>query len=204
MQDLNFPLRTADNFGGLDRFWFLPESAVQEVDDNGMVVLKEGAVWYLGKATRYTLDFSCPARERRGGTLFEPRLQGLISRHTPELEAVLKQLRGQRFILIYKDRNGYLNQVGIPGEALRFESEQVTGDTPAAKNGVRFTFSGSTRQEPVYYNREITTGTPGDGSSTDGPPVTIKINGNVVALRDPGTTYEFFSDFTHEFTIEQQ
>ena len=200
MQDLNFPVRS-DNFGGVDRFWFTPESAIDYVDDNGLVVLKEGRVWYLGKATKYSLDFSCPAKEKRGGTLYDPRLTGLISKVTPELKEVLKSMSGNRYIIIYKDKNGYLFQAGIPAEALRFEFEEFTGDSPAAKNGVRFSFKGTTRQEPVHYNREIVTDTPGGGSSPDAPPAIIKINGNIVAFVQPGATYEINSDFTLEYQL---
>ena len=202
MQDLNFPVGTTDNFGGVDRFWFTPESAVDFVDEFGQVVLKGAAVWYLGKATKYTLDFNCPAKEKRGGTLYEPRLTGLISRVTPELKKVLRQMNGNRFILIYKDKNGYLFQVGGPEQALIFEFDEFTGDNPSSKNGVRFSFKGTVRQEPVHNIREIVSG-PGNNESTnpDALPVTIQINGSTVATAAPGQTVNITSDFTIEFEL---
>lgn len=204
MKDLNFPVGHLDNFGGVDRFWFTPEASVKDVDENGMVILHDDAVWYIGKATKYSLDFSSPAKERRGGTLYEPRLTGLISRWTPELGEVLKTMSGNRYILIYKDKNGYLNQVGTIEQGLTFEFTNATGDTPSSKNGVRFTFSGTVRQDTLFFNREIVTGTPGGGNIPNAPHVTIKINGTIVALMPPGSTYEISSDFTLEYLLQEK
>lgn len=201
-KDLNFPVK-GDNFGGLDRFWFVAVEDVDSIDVNGHVILRDGVVWNIGRATRHTLDYNCPDRMTKGGTIYGPSLVGISSKWTPELEAVLSEMRGNRYVLIVKDRNGYLTQVGTKGQGLLFESRRGSGTTPDSKNGVDFSFRGSVTEEPIYFNLEIVTSDEqNDVVIADVPPSIVKINGNIVAILAPGETYEISSEFTLEYELQ--
>lgn len=201
-KDLNFPVK-GDNFGGLDRFWFAALEDVDSVDSNGQIVLKEGTVWNIGRATKHTLDYNCSDRMTKGGTIYGPSLIGISSKWTPELEVVLSQMRGNRYVLIVKDRNGYLTQIGTKGQGLLFESKRGSGTTPDSKNGVDFSFRGSVTEEPRFFNLEVVTSDEqGDVEIPNVPPSVVKINGNIVAILSPGEEYSISSDFTLEFELQ--
>jgi hypothetical protein len=198
--NLTFPV-IGDNYGGVDRFWFAHEEDIDGVDALGQIVLKPGAFWNLGKATKYSLEFSNPGTTRRGGTSFNSSLTGKVKKYRPELETVLTAMRGERFALIIKDKNGFLIQVGRPGELLTFDTDQETGELPSDNNEYRFTFKGSTTAKPVNYTAEIPVdpGTP--EQPTTGSPVTIYLNGTLVAVIPAGGSFLITTEFTLEYQI---
>jgi hypothetical protein len=203
MKDLNFPV-SGNNFGGVDRFWFTPAENIAGEDDLGMVILKPGTYWFLGRATKYTLELNNPTKVTRAGTIWEPNLSGLISKITPELEEVLQLMyKLERFVLIYKDKNGYLTQIGTSEQSLTFTTDSGTGDTPISKNGVNFSFKGKVKKAPVPYTREIITGGGDSTPKPTGDPVTIKINGNTIIQAPAGSTFEIYSEFTLEYKLKQ-
>lgn len=146
--NLTFPV-TGDNYGGVDRFWFAIEEDIAGTDANGQIILKEGKFWNLGRAVKYTLEFSNPQNTRRGGATFSPSLRGVVKKYRPELEQVLAAMRGERFALIVKDKNGYLIQVGRPGELLTFSTDQDTGGMPFDGNQYAFSFRGQGNKNTV-------------------------------------------------------
>lgn len=202
--NLNFPV-LGDNFGGVDRFWFVRPEDVLMTDPSGMVILKPGKFWSIGRATKFSLKYTCPSRESNGGTQFKPVLSGTVSKWTPELEAVLVKMRGKRFVIIVKDKNGYLTQVGNANQSLIFETSRGSGDTPASSNAIDFSFKGTLNENaaPNFYNLEIITDQENGNSPIPQVPKSIvKINGQVVAMLSPGEIYSISSDFTLEFELQ--
>lgn len=200
LSNLNFTVGR-DNYGGIDRFWFVPEKDIDYVDKTGQVVLKAEAVWYLGTVTKYSIEFINPSNEGRGGTTYEPTLTGITSKHTPEMEALMKQLRGKRFVVIYKDKNGYLNQIGTKGQPLIFQTEQGSGTTPETKNGVNFSFSGFSRNPPINYLREIVVSNAPGAPAPEYQPSTVYINNVLVRSMQPGERFDLTTQFSFQFDI---
>ncbi|AWW32425.1 hypothetical protein DN752_21020 [Echinicola strongylocentroti] len=198
--NLTFPV-TGDNYGGVDRFWFIHEDDISHLDTNGMIIPKEGAFWNLGKATKYTLDFSNPGQVKRGGTIYSPRLTGTVKKYRPELEAVLEQMRGERFALVIKDKNGYLVQVGRPNELLTFSADQATGGLPSDSNSYDLNFRGETTIKPIPYLLEIETDPETPTDPVTGAPVTITVNGQPSFTVPAGGTLAITTEFTLEYTI---
>jgi hypothetical protein len=198
--NLTFPV-TGDNYGGIDRFWFAIEHDIAGVDDNGQIVLKEGKFWNLGRATKYTLQFSNPASVGRGGTIFNSSLTGKVKKYRPELETVLSSMRGERFALIVKDLNGYLIQVGRPGELLTFSTDQGSGELPSDNNEYRFSFRGQTNAKPVNFLSELTVDPSTPTLPVVGNPVRVFVNDAQVATIPPGGEFRIQTEFTLEYTI---
>lgn len=146
--NLTFPV-VGDNYGGVDRFWFAHEDDIDGTDAEGQILLKSGKVWSLALGTKYTVEFINPANTRRGGTTFNPSLTGKVKKYRPELEAVLAEMRGERYALIIKDKNGHYIQVGRPGELLTFSTDQGTGGMPYENNEYKFSFRGQTSRNSV-------------------------------------------------------
>jgi len=198
--NLTFPV-TGDNYGGVDRFWFALEDDISGVDANGQIVLKEGKYWNLGRAVKYTLEFSNPQNTRRGGTTFSPILRGVVKKYRPELEAVLSEMRGEKFALIVKDKNGYLLQVGRPGELLTFSTDQDTGGMPYENNQYAFSFRGETTAKPVNYLSEIPVDPSTPAEPVIGSPVLVYLNGSLVATIPAGGKFYINTEFTLEYEI---
>lgn len=198
--NLTFPV-TGDNYGGVDRFWFAHEDDIAGVDVNGQIVLLPGKYWNIGRAVKYSLNFSNPVSIRRGGTIFNSSLSGVVKKYRPELELVLNQMRGERFALIIKDKNGYLVQVGRPGELLQFSTDQGTGGLPSDNNEYRFSFQGSTRVKPLPFIGEIPVNPESPAEPVTGSPVRILYNGVQVALVPAGGIFNILSEFSLEFEI---
>lgn len=198
--NLTFPV-TGDNYGGVDRFWFAHEDDIAGVDAAGQILLKEGKVWSLGRAVKYTLEFSNPQSTRRGGTTFSPSLRGVVKKYRPELEQVLASMRGERFALIVQDKNGFHIQVGRPGELLTFTTDQDTGGMPFDANQYAFSFSGETAAKPVNYLSEIPVDPSTPTEPTTGSPVRIYLNGTLVATVPAGGSFAITTEFTLEYTI---
>lgn len=198
--NLTFPV-TGDNYGGVDRFWFAHEDDIEGVDANGQIVLKDGKFWNLGRAVKYTLKFSNPQNTRRGGTIFSPSLVGVVKKYRPELETVLSAMDGEKFALIVKDKNGYLIQVGRPGELLTFNSDLDTGSMPYDPNQYAFSFRGETNAKPVNYLSEIPVDPSTPIEPTTGSPVKVYLNGSLVATIPAGGTFSITTEFTLEYEI---
>lgn len=198
--NLTFPV-TGDNYGGVDRFWFAHEDDIERVDANGQIVLKDGKFWNLGRAVKYTLKFSNPQSTRRGGTIFSPSLVGVVKKYRPELETVLSAMDGEKFALIVKDKNGYLIQVGRPGELLTFNSDLDTGGMPYDPNQYAFSFRGETNAKPVNYLSEIPVDPSTPTEPTTGSPVKVYLNGSLVATIPAGGTFSITTEFTLEYEI---
>lgn len=198
--NLNFPV-TGDNYGGVDRFWFAHEDDIHGTDVNGLIVLNPGKYWNAGRAVKYSLNFSNPMSVRRGGPIFNSSLSGIVKKYRPELEAVLNQMRGERFALIIKDKNGYLVQVGRPGELLQFSTDQGTGGLPSDNNEYRFSFQGSTTLRPIPWIGEIPVNPENPSEPVIGSPVRIFYNGEQVAIVPAGGQFNITSEFSLEFEI---
>ncbi|KAI9549896.1 hypothetical protein GHT06_005784 [Daphnia sinensis] len=173
--------KTGDNYGGVDRFWFAHEDDIEGVDAQGQIILRSGAYWNLGRAVKYTLDFQHPQNTRRGGNVYAPALSGVVKKYRPELEQVIAKMQGERFALIIKDKNGYLLQVGKPGELLTFSTDLATGAMPYENNEYKFGFRGQTTAKPVNFMKEIETDPSIPSEPVIGSPVLIYLNGSLAA-----------------------
>lgn len=199
--NLIFPVQ-GDNYGGVDRFWFAHEDDISGVDLNGQIVLKPGKQWSIGKAVKYSMEFQNPSQDRRGGVIFSPSLSGVVKKYRPELETVLEQMRGERFAIVFRDLNGYLVQIGAPGQLLTFTTEQIVEGLPSGNNGFRWAFRGQTSTKPVNRFLDIDADGASPPDSGPGAPVIILYNGQQVATVPAGQTLTISSEFTLEFQID--
>lgn len=198
--NLIFPV-AGDNYGGVDRFWFAHEDDIAGIDQNQQILLKPGLLWSFGRAVKYSIEFSNPSQDNRGGILFNPSLSGTVKKYRPELESVLEKMRGERYAIIYRDKNGYLVQVGRPGELLTFTTEYLSGGMPFDNNGFRWSFRGQTKSKAVNRILEIEADQDAPTTGQPGSPVLIFLNGQQVETVPAGSTFSINTEFTLEYTI---
>lgn len=201
--NLTFPV-TGDNYGGVDRFWFIHEEDIGEVDFFGRVLPKPGRYYNLGRCTKFTPEHRNPATPNRGGVVYAPQLTGTVKKYRPQLEAILQRMRGERFAVIYKDMNGQLVQVGKPRELLTFSTEQGTGGMPYDANGYTIRFAGDTKVPPVRWFGRIPVAPGSPEEPVIGAAVDIIVNGELVVQLSPGSAFFIWSEFTLEFVFDRQ
>jgi len=159
MNDLNFP--AADNFGGVDKFWFvetknivsIPEPVDEIIPDD--VVLVSGAAWSKGWVTKGTISFNEREQNSSHGELYRPVLEGFASKITPELKKAIRNLVGRKLVIIYKDHNGYYNIVGNSENYLEASYSLNPGTKPGDRNGIALRFEGEGARSFFIYTGQI-------------------------------------------------
>lgn len=195
--DLIFPV-SGDNYGGVDRFWFIREQDISHVDFYDRIIPKSGKYWNLGKVVKYSLELTVQAPATRAGVVFDVELRGKIKKYRPDLESALHPMRGERYAIIIKDLNGYLYQIGHPDELLTFRTDQGSGGLPSDNNEYRFSLSGDTKYKPVPWFGKIPVGEGTPQEPTVGSAVEFFINGAKIEDVEPGGTISITSDFSPE------
>lgn len=199
MNDLIFPIEN-DNVAGIGQFFYIPVKDIASMS-GGLVEIKEGTRWFTGKVRKYSLEFEQQKKETRQGVIYQPKLSGYISKVTSALSLALTKMDGHFFVVIYKDKNGFINLIGTKEEGLLFEYNLVTGNAPGnGSSGADFTFSGKITTPAVAFVGDLpgTTPTP---PTIIGEPVTIMVGPSVVATVPAGGTFLINSKFTLEFQI---
>lgn len=200
-----------DNVGGVEALWYADVADVLRIPDGDAaaladdVLLRPGATWYQLLATRGTLRYSQAGKNDRHGDFWQPLLKGALAKASPTVAAGLEALDGRRFVLLYRDQNGYTWLVGTKDSPLQF-TEKFDSGTPTERNGYDFQFAGETdrRARPYLGTWEVS----GVGLQTGlvlgsaGGRVEIRdAAGNLMATVAAGRTVVVRSGFRVAFTI---
>jgi hypothetical protein len=199
-----------DNVGGVEALWYCDVADVLRIPETANaaialdVELRAGATWHQLVATRGTLRFSQPGKDDRHGDFWQPNLKGALAKASPTVAAGLEALDGRRFLVLYRDQNGYCWLVGTPDSPLKFTDKYDSG-SPTERNGYDFQFAGETDRRARPYLGTWQVGEVGlqTGGAT-GASGTITIRdaaGNVMATVAAGRTVVVRSGFRVAFTI---
>lgn len=209
MQNIN--RYDGDNNGGLVKFYFtaaehvvrIPEPVAGKITTD--IEMAPGTTWYAFYATRGSLQYREPGQADRAGTRYRMELKGYIAKDTPELSAALADLAPPRkFVLLYRDQNGFLKLVGSPEYYLTFERELDTGTDPSNRNGFAFSFKGDNIAPAAFYEGAFTVHEVGEIAPPPPPEQVVIIrrgDGQEVARLLPGQTFEIISGFSWGFRI---
>lgn len=208
----NFDQLFFDNTGGVEALWYADVADVLSAPDPDTalitenVVLRPNASWYQLVATRTTLAFTQPGKKDRHGDYWQPALKGVLARASVELSEGLEALDSRRFLLLYRDHNGYVWLVGAPDEPLSF-SDKYDAGTATARNNYDFTFSGETTRRARPYQgtwqvsgRGLQTGVQ-LGTGAGGTVVLRTRDGRVLATVPVGKTVVLASGFKLGYQI---
>jgi hypothetical protein len=208
MQNINRP--DGDNNGGLETFYFLPVEQLAQDPPPGTITqnlqLAAGAVFYAFYCTLGSLQYNEGETQDNRGTRYKQTLKGYVPKDTPELQAALAELSGRRFVIIYKDFNGFFKLVGSRQYWLQFSRELDTGNSPSGRNGFGFSFSGeSTRKAAHYLGSFPVSEQPDAGQPPDDPYANlVKVvdgAGQLILTLSPGETLVVESGFSVGFRI---
>ena len=195
-----------DNTGGVEALWYCDAADVLRAPDPDEaaiaenVLLRPGATWYQFLATRGTLRYSQAGKNDRHGDFWQPLLRGALAKASPTVAAGLEALDGRRFLLLYRDQNGYTWLVGTPASPLTF-TEKFDSGTATERNGYDFQFAGETdRRARPYLGTWDVSGVVLQPVATG----TIEIRdarGQLMATVAAGRTVVVRSGFRVDFTI---
>lgn len=155
MTDLSFSV--GDNVPGLVRFWFVPVQGVASLpqrvgttifDD---ILLKQGYRWFTGEVSVDSLDYQEPWKEDEVGGFFDIKLSGFVPKDTPTSNLAFYQMKRQRYLAIYEDRNGNRKLVGDLEHTLEFTYKLSPGRSGNDSNGFEFTFSTRGDSAAFFY-----------------------------------------------------
>ncbi|MDO7849218.1 hypothetical protein Q5H92_22835 [Hymenobacter sp. M29] len=201
-----------DNTGGVEALWYCdvadvlsyPRTAAAALATD--VVLVPGASWYQLIATRGTLSYGQAGATDRHGDFFKPLLKGALAKATPTVAAGLEALDGRRFLVLYRDQNGYVWLVGTPDSPLTW-SEKYESGSPTTRNGYDFQFAGEgPRRARPYLGTWTVSGVGLEtgvqlGAGTGGRVEIRDAHGNLMATVAAGRTVVVRSGFRVAFTI---
>ncbi|WP_299755255.1 hypothetical protein [uncultured Pontibacter sp.] len=172
----------------------------------GDIQLKPGKVWYLLGYTRHTSSYEHKLKPDFRGGLYSLEQGGFLPTDSPALGSQLLRMKGRRFVLAFKDYNGYL-RVTPPGHSLTFSEKFDSQDSPSGLKGYDITFEGAAPLPALYYSggmqvSELGMVAPPIGNGGAQAPVTIRYNGSIVKLVQPGEELLITSDFTLDFEVK--
>ncbi len=145
------------NIGGLDTVFYTPvENVISWPLANGLLlkgdlVLQPDSKFYILGYTRYSPAYEEQLKDDTRGGTYKIEQQGFISSDLPDLGNLFYQIRGGRYILLFKDRNGYL-RITPPHYTVGFEYRFSSGDKPDDAPGYKLSFEGSSPYPAFYYS----------------------------------------------------
>lgn len=198
------------NIGGLDLVFFTPVENIRRWPvANGLLlqgdlILQPEAKFFILGYTRFTPTYEEQLKDDARGGTYKIEQQGFIPSDLPGLGNSLYQLKGGRYVLLFRDRNGYL-RITPPQYTAGFEYRFNKGDKPDDAPGYRLSFEANAPYPAFYYSgkfevSDLGTITPPPAGS--GAPVLIlNGKGEILATVEPGGTFQIKSGFSFGFRI---
>ncbi|QIX60891.1 hypothetical protein HER32_06745 [Hymenobacter sp. BT18] len=216
LEPRNLAQEPAANHGGIEALWYTPaRNVLTQLSDVGPLLVTNslsmatGAVWYQLVSVRHTVRHKqTPTEGGRHQGQFKQQLTGTLARNTEGLAAGLELLDGEKLVVLYRDRNGYVWLVGTPEQPLSWKDVLDTGAEFPNRNNYDWTLSGETlrRVRPylgswtvsgrgLEYAVQLQQGTGGSVELRDN-------KGKLLALVPPGRTLVLNSGFRFIYTIQ--
>lgn len=143
--------------GGNASFQFAPISYIYAIPlpVDGKVTTEinmNGDYTFLsGYSSPESLSFEEQMQQNAPGPTWQPVVKGFYPKATDDINSLLQEMSGHRFVLIVTDNNGVKRIAGNLSEPLSFRYRSATGVRPSERPGIEFEFSGiCTSPSPVY------------------------------------------------------
>lgn len=152
------------NVSGLVSFFFVEaRQLVREVyptyGTQSLIVdelpLSASAKWNQGIVVPFSLNYQENRRQDRVGESYQQQVDGVVARQSPELQEVLSSMQRRRYVVITRDRNGYLKLIGSKECPLEFNYSSRSGSNPRERNQVSFRFTGDTRGPSFFVHGNL-------------------------------------------------
>lgn len=143
----SFPYpETHSNIGGCNSFYFIPASLVELIvissatNKVASLELSPQGEFLKGFASYKSLAYEEKSTLNDPGQVFLAKITGFYPRQSSQMLGILTRMSSEGLIAAVKDNNMQLRLVGNLQTPLHFSFNQVTGKSPAQRNGYEFTF----------------------------------------------------------------
>jgi hypothetical protein len=153
----SLPPLTGYNLGGIDQFWFIAVDQVQSIpDDDENVILQDiqlvgNAKFSVGYATQETLQYTENQNRDAQGNFYEQSLSGFYPKDQEGVANLFEGMAAERFIVIFRDNNGYYKLLGSLANPCKFTATFESGDSANGRNGYSFEFTRTDVAKAPFY-----------------------------------------------------
>ena len=208
----NIAQEPGENMSGIEAAWYTLASDLVDFPALGdlpidQLQLRAGAFWYQLVSIRDTVRYKqTPKDLGRHGTSYTQKFTGVLARHTTELAQGLEALEGQELVLLYRDRNGYVQLVGTPAQPLAWTDAYDSGESYQQRNNYDWTLLSETprRARPYRGTWQVSGGGLYSallGAGTGGTITLRTADGRVLAIVPAGKSIVLKSGFKLSYQI---
>lgn len=153
----SLPPLTGYNLGGIDQFWFIAVDQVQSIPDEESNVIEQDiqlvgdAKFNVGYATQETLQFTENQNRDAQGNFYEQSLSGFYPKDQENIASLFEGMAAERFIVIFRDNNGYYKLLGSLANPCKFTATFESGDSANGRNGYSFEFTRTDVEKAPFY-----------------------------------------------------
>lgn len=147
MKQLN---KTADNMGGLIKFWAIPSDQVSISEKTVTIANSENV--YEVYCSPETMQFVEPSEKTNAGIHYNTTVKGFSPGLTEELDAALDYMDQRKWVVLFVDGNGNYKLAGTKENPLRLATNVDTGQDTSSRAGCDFVFSGKTLTRAKFVN----------------------------------------------------
>lgn len=195
-------LSKSDNLAGLIEIQVCPKSLITSIPAPvagivyGNVVFATGGGFTKWEATLEKSKAKTQKERTADGTIAQNQIPFLIPKDRADLRYMFDLMERDEFIVLFKYGDGRQKMFGTLQRPVQFSYNHDSGDSFDSKNEYecRFFFDGP---DNMYFY-DGTAGTPPVGPA----PSIVKINGNPIAVLQPGQQLNILSDYDYEDFFE--
>ena len=147
MKQLNKP---SENMGGLLNIWAVPTTDYYL--SGKTVTFSNTENIYQLYCSPDSLQFSETLKRTDAGIHYNTIVSGFAPKDSEELQTALQYIESRKWIVIFRDGNGYFKIAGNYGEALKLSSGLNTGRNTSDRAGCKIEFSGKLKNRAVFID----------------------------------------------------
>jgi len=154
---INFPDYNLENMGGNSRFNFIPNyliDSIPYINGNkieGIIPIKSGAAWYIGKALVRSLLFEESFQETSAGGIYKYQFNGVYPGQNSNISELFDDMRNQPLVIDITDNNGNRRLIGNLSNPCSFKYTFKSKETPSGRPEYTFSFSWESPKPAPFY-----------------------------------------------------
>jgi hypothetical protein len=152
----NFPEPNLENMGGYSRFNFIPNYQVESFSPtantiNTALVLKSGAVWFIGAAVFKSLSLEEKTVATAAGDLYKYEFSGVYPGQSAPISELFDEMKAQPLVIDVEDNNGQRRLLGNTKNPCKFSFAFKSKETPSGRPEYTFSFTWESPKPAPFY-----------------------------------------------------
>jgi hypothetical protein len=147
MKHLNKP---SDNLGGLLVIWAVPPADLS-ISFNTVNFLTTDNIIEL-YCSPGSISFTEKETQEKYGLGYKNEINAFIPKDTPEVQSIINDMSGRRWVVILMDQNEQFKVAGTPETPLRVSFDLDTGMDTQDRNGHSISFYGTQKTKAIFIS----------------------------------------------------